>query len=32
VKPSSFDELARLIKILHEYWELGIKPNADMAA
>lgn len=28
VKPSSFDELGRLIKTLDEYWELSIKPKA----
>jgi CheY-like chemotaxis protein len=28
VKPSSFEELARMVKLAHEYWALSIKPKA----
>jgi len=27
IKPSSFDELVNMIKVIHEYWTLGVKPK-----
>ena len=32
VKPSNFDELAKLIKTLHDYWELSIRPQTHPRA
>jgi CheY-like chemotaxis protein len=26
IKPSSFDELARMVKLAHEYWAASVKP------
>jgi CheY-like chemotaxis protein len=28
IKPSSFEELARVVKLAHEYWTASIKPKA----
>lgn len=27
VKPSNFDDLAQLIKKMHDYWEVSVKPK-----
>jgi CheY-like chemotaxis protein len=27
IKPSSFDELARMVKFAHDYWSVSIKPK-----
>jgi CheY-like chemotaxis protein len=27
IKPSSFDELARVVKLTHEYWDASVKPS-----
>jgi CheY-like chemotaxis protein len=29
IKPSSFDELAKLVKLAHDYWAASIKPRAN---
>jgi len=31
IKPSSFDELARMVKAAHEYWAVSAKPRAKRA-
>ena len=31
IKPSSFDELARMAKAAHEYWALSVKPKTKWA-
>jgi CheY-like chemotaxis protein len=28
IKPSAFDDLARIVKLAHEYWAVSIKPRA----
>jgi hypothetical protein len=32
VKPSTFDQLLTLVRTLHDYWELGMKPKRNRAA
>jgi CheY-like chemotaxis protein len=27
IKPSSFDELGRMVRAAHEYWEVSVKPR-----
>jgi CheY-like chemotaxis protein len=27
IKPSSFDELAKMLKVIHEYWAVSVKPK-----
>ena len=27
IKPSSFDELAKMVKLAHEYWAVSVKPR-----
>jgi DNA-binding NarL/FixJ family response regulator len=27
IKPSSFEELAKIVKLAHEYWAVSVKPN-----
>jgi CheY-like chemotaxis protein len=28
IKPSTFDELAKMVKVAHEYWAVSVKPKA----
>lgn len=28
IKPASLDELAKMVKVAHEYWSLSVKPKA----
>jgi CheY-like chemotaxis protein len=30
IKPSSFDELARMVKLAHEYWAVSVKPRTKL--